>query len=65
MPCHQSKNYASTKHIHDPGFIHCDLKLDNVLLVPTVDGFEVKIADFGLAKRAYTSCEMPSWRGTP
>ncbi|KAE8076539.1 hypothetical protein FH972_015182 [Carpinus fangiana] len=62
---HTKSMLVGLKHIHDRGFVHCDLKPDNVLLVPTADGFEVKIADFGLAKRAYTSCETPSWRGTP
>ncbi|KAE8076496.1 hypothetical protein FH972_015143 [Carpinus fangiana] len=64
---HTKSLLVGLKHIHDRGFVHCDLKPDNVLLVPTADadGFEVKIADFGLAKRAYTSCETPSWRGTP
>jgi serine/threonine protein kinase len=62
---HTKSMLVGLKHIHDRGFVHCDLKPDNVLLVPTADGFEVKIADFGLAKRAYTSCETPSLRGTP
>ncbi|XP_042969720.1 mitogen-activated protein kinase kinase kinase 20-like [Carya illinoinensis] len=42
-------------HIHDYGFVHCDLKPDNVLLVPTISlggNFVVKIGDFGLAKRS-------------
>ncbi|XP_059434910.1 mitogen-activated protein kinase kinase kinase 20-like [Corylus avellana] len=64
---HTKSMLVGLKHIHDRGFVHCDLKPDNVLLVPTADadGFEVKIADFGLAKRAYTGCDTPSWRGTP
>ncbi|XP_059434808.1 mitogen-activated protein kinase kinase kinase 20-like [Corylus avellana] len=61
---HTKSLLVGLKHIHARGFVHCDLKPDNVLLVATADGFEVKIADFGLAKRAYTSCETPSWRGT-
>nr|XP_043614505.1 mitogen-activated protein kinase kinase kinase 20-like [Erigeron canadensis] len=36
------------KYIHQNGFVHCDIKLQNVLLVGTGD---VKIADFGLAKK--------------
>lgn len=47
-------------HIHGCGYVHCDLKPDNVLLVPAAckggDSDSVKlvakIADFGLAKRA-------------
>ncbi|KAK4566794.1 hypothetical protein RGQ29_002873 [Quercus rubra] len=39
------------KEVHDHGFVHCDIKPHNVLLVPTVDGYIPKVADFGLAKR--------------
>ncbi|KAG6666798.1 mitogen-activated protein kinase kinase kinase 20-like [Carya illinoinensis] len=42
-------------HIHDRGFVHCDLKPENVLLVPTIGpggNFVAKIGDFGLAKRS-------------
>ncbi|XP_041015658.1 mitogen-activated protein kinase kinase kinase 20-like [Juglans microcarpa x Juglans regia] len=38
-------------HIHDCGFIHCDLKPENVLLVPAISpssNFVAKIGDFGL-----------------
>lgn len=35
-------------HIHRNGFVHCDIKLQNILVFN--DG-EVKIADFGLAKK--------------
>lgn len=52
-------------YIHKLGYVHCDIKLQNILLGPNGD---VKIADFGLAKRAdgkkdgVPGCEM---RGTP
>ncbi|KAL0007503.1 hypothetical protein SO802_009005 [Lithocarpus litseifolius] len=39
------------KQVHDHGFVHCDIKPHNVLLVPTVDGYIPKVVDFGLAKR--------------
>ncbi|XP_062150225.1 mitogen-activated protein kinase kinase kinase 20-like [Alnus glutinosa] len=63
---HTKSMLVGLKHIHARGFVHCDLKPDNVLLVPRADGFgfEVKIADFGLAKRV-NSCETPCCRGTP
>ncbi|KAL0343704.1 UNVERIFIED_CONTAM: Mitogen-activated protein kinase kinase kinase [Sesamum angustifolium] len=55
-----SKGFA----IHKVGFVHCDIKLQNILLGPNGG---VKIADFGLAKRvgrksAVPRCEL---RGTP
>lgn len=38
-----------TRHIHEAGYVHADLKTDNVLLM--VDG-TAKIADFGCAFEA-------------
>src|SRR6185369_2707811 len=35
---------------HDKGFVHRDLKPDNVFLVDTADGFLAKVLDFGIAK---------------
>ncbi|CAA2946973.1 mitogen-activated protein kinase kinase kinase 18-like [Olea europaea var. sylvestris] len=52
-------------YIHKFGYVHCDIKLQNILLGPNGG---VKIADFGLAKRAEREkvgdfgCEL---RGTP
>ncbi|PIA35069.1 hypothetical protein AQUCO_03600019v1 [Aquilegia coerulea] len=47
------------KHIHNKRYVHCDIKPDNILLVPSysddsssgVEDVVPKIADFGLAKR--------------
>ncbi|XP_022149480.1 mitogen-activated protein kinase kinase kinase 18-like [Momordica charantia] len=55
------------RHVHGNGFVHCDLKLANVLNFGNGD---VKIADFGLAKVAgkKTAAETEQrfeWRGTP
>lgn len=52
------------RYIHKFGYVHCDIKLQNILLCS--DG-GVRIADFGLAKRvggggAAAGCEL---RGTP
>ncbi|VFQ83551.1 unnamed protein product [Cuscuta campestris] len=60
-------------HIHMIGYVHCDLKPDNVLLLPSpreVGGVKLraKIGDFGLAKRGKQSKKRrlePYWRGTP
>ncbi|XP_073044851.1 mitogen-activated protein kinase kinase kinase 20-like [Primulina eburnea] len=50
-------------YIHKFGYVHCDLKLQNILLFPNGG---VKIADFGLSKRTgkgiSPGCEF---RGTP
>ncbi|KAF8012395.1 hypothetical protein BT93_I0522 [Corymbia citriodora subsp. variegata] len=50
--------------VHSKGFVHCDVKLQNILLFPS-GGDEVKIADFGLAKRAGGKQDGFEWRGTP
>ncbi|KAI7985788.1 Mitogen-activated protein kinase kinase kinase 18 [Camellia lanceoleosa] len=58
--------------IHQCGYVHCDLKPENVLIVPNTTGsgtkFKVKIGDFGLTKRAKQIKKRrldPYWRGTP
>ncbi|XP_016466720.2 mitogen-activated protein kinase kinase kinase 20-like [Nicotiana tabacum] len=59
--------------IHTIGYVHCDMKPDNVLLVPnSSEGsgaeFRAKIGDLGLAKRENQSKKRrlePYWRGTP
>lgn len=56
------------QHIHAKGFVHCDIKLQNILLF---DNGDIKIADFGLAKRTGEKEEQSrgekqcEWRGTP
>ncbi|XP_061336703.1 mitogen-activated protein kinase kinase kinase 20-like [Gastrolobium bilobum] len=50
-------------HIHQNGFVHCDIKLPNILVF---DDGEIKIADFGLAKEAgEKQSEGFECRGTP
>ncbi|XP_020597466.1 mitogen-activated protein kinase kinase kinase 3-like, partial [Phalaenopsis equestris] len=49
------------RHIHNMGYVHCDIKPDNILIV---DG-EAKIADFGLAMRVGKESSKGNIRGTP
>ncbi|GKD17528.1 mitogen-activated protein kinase kinase kinase 17-like protein [Tanacetum coccineum] len=69
----QVKKYTNSilkgvEFIHKNGFVHCDIKLQNILLA-SENGKEVaKIADFGLAKRVNNIREANSKyeiRGTP
>ncbi|KAE8680652.1 hypothetical protein F3Y22_tig00111372pilonHSYRG00047 [Hibiscus syriacus] len=48
--------------VHSKGFVHCDVKLQNVLLFGNGD---VKLADFGLAKRNGEKQRRFEIRGTP
>ncbi|XVF59405.1 hypothetical protein PTKIN_Ptkin07bG0273200 [Pterospermum kingtungense] len=50
------------RFVHAKGFVHCDIKLQNILLFGNGD---VKIADFGLAKRNGEEQRSMEIRGTP
>ncbi|XP_062012064.1 mitogen-activated protein kinase kinase kinase 20-like [Rosa rugosa] len=58
------------EHIHKSGYVHCDLKPDNILLLKNEDYIDqylcpyvAKVGDLGLAKKEEEVQER--WRGTP
>jgi serine/threonine-protein kinase len=47
--------------VHLAGYVHCDIKPGNIILVPTADGrVEVKLIDFGCAQAIVPSVETPA-----
>lgn len=77
--CYTKSLLLGLKHIHEIGYVHCDMKPENILLVPNNYGwvrtgegeipqFRAKIGDFGLAKKEKQSKKRKLeayWRGTP
>ncbi|KAK6120907.1 hypothetical protein DH2020_045348 [Rehmannia glutinosa] len=69
---HTRSILSGLNHIHDLGYVHCDVKPDNILLVRNAESggiteFRAKIGDFGLAKKEKQSKKRklePCWRGT-
>ncbi|GER40897.1 mitogen-activated protein kinase kinase kinase, partial [Striga asiatica] len=51
---HTKSILRGLRHIHGLGFVHCDLKPENVLLVAENGNFTAKISDFGLSKERGT-----------
>lgn len=57
---------GALKYIHDLGVVHRDLKPENLLMADAVNDSNVKLADFGFAKRAEgftltTQCGSPGY----
>ncbi|CAM9971946.1 unnamed protein product [Pylaiella littoralis] len=56
----------TVKHLHDQNIIHRDLKPENLLLVDKKDNANLKIADFGFAKKHDAGSEILKTQcGTP
>ncbi|CAI9770184.1 unnamed protein product [Fraxinus pennsylvanica] len=55
IACYTYMLLKGLSHVHEKGFVHCDMKPDNILVFPNEHGSTIhslKIADFGLAKRS-------------
>lgn len=55
----------AVRYMHENNVAHRDLKPENLLLVSKSDDSEVKIADFGFAKKVYKECTLKTQCGTP
>ncbi|XP_059643066.1 mitogen-activated protein kinase kinase kinase 20-like [Cornus florida] len=65
--CYTRSILRGLNHIHESRYVHCDMKPENIILLPITTGavtkFKAKIGDFGLAKRVEKN--DPYLRGTP
>jgi serine/threonine protein kinase len=52
------------KHMHDIGFVHCDVKLENILVHENNRSLQIWISDFGLTLRLLDAKNYRSLRGS-
>ncbi|KAJ4832503.1 hypothetical protein Tsubulata_000058 [Turnera subulata] len=68
VKCYALDIARGLNHVHSCGYVHCDIKPGNILLVQdekrTPVGFRAKIADFGLALKEDQAWDSGDWRGT-
>jgi len=57
--------FGAMNHIHQKSVAHRDLKPENLLLMSENSDSDIKIADFGFAKRAISSTCLRTQCGTP
>mmetsp|Transcript_34634 Transcript_34634/g.69966 ORF Transcript_34634/g.69966 Transcript_34634/m.69966 type:complete len:781 (-) Transcript_34634:3058-5400(-) len=56
---------SAVAYMHDRGVAHRDLKPQNLLLVSKDDDADIKVADFGFAKRVHVPNSLMTRCGTP
>lgn len=57
--------FQAISYMHKKGYMHRDLKPDNILLAKKDDNYDIRIADFGLASLVQTSDYIHRRCGTP
>eukprot|EP01063_Lacrimia_lanifica_P001743 TRINITY_DN108_c1_g2_i1.p1 TRINITY_DN108_c1_g2~~TRINITY_DN108_c1_g2_i1.p1 ORF type:complete len:1377 (+),score=442.89 TRINITY_DN108_c1_g2_i1:66-4133(+) len=61
--CHEI--LTALMHLHEKKVVHCDIKLENILLTSRGAGAGAKLGDFGLAQRAVGPSGLTVMSGTP
>jgi serine/threonine protein kinase len=54
-PSDGQQQLSALEYMHTLGIVHCDIKPENILLCPS-DPTQIKLIDFGIARRHRTNC---------